>query len=48
MLICYVMYYINQIVNMTGINRNKLYKLIKENEELTKFVVRDSKKICTN
>lgn len=39
------MYDINQIVNMTGINRNKLYKLIKENEELKKFIVRDSKKI---
>lgn len=39
------MYDIKQVVNMTGINRNKLYKLIRENEEFKKYIVRDSKKI---
>lgn len=39
------MYDIKQVVNMTGININKLYKLIRENEELKKYIVRDSKKI---
>ena len=39
------MYDIKQVVDKTGFNKNKLYKLIKENEELKKFVVRDNKKI---
>ena len=39
------MYDIKQVVKMTNIKRNKIYKLIKENEELKKFVVRDNKKI---
>ena len=41
----YVMYDIKQVVDKTVFNKNKLYKLIKENEELKKFVVRDNKKI---
>ena len=39
------MYDIKQVVDKTGFNKNKLYKLIKENDELKKFVVRDNKKI---
>ena len=39
------MYDIKQVVDKTGFNKNKLYKLIKENEEIKKFVVRDNKKI---
>ena len=39
------MYDIKQVVDKTGFNKNKLYKLFKENEELKKFVVRDNKKI---